>query len=109
MSRPLPEERSTIADLPCGLHTRPGPQRPIASAGGPMTTITIGLDLGDRLSHVCVLDAEGLVVHPAAGRTAAPAPATLAGRRPGARVGRGVGAPSPWGRRPLPEPCRRGS
>jgi transposase len=59
-------------------------------------SVTIGLDLGDRFSQVCVLDAEGEVE--ARFRVATTAKGLEAGLRryPGARVVLGVGTHSPW-------------
>ena len=58
--------------------------------------LTIGLDVGDRLSQACVLDAQGQVVKREAVKTSAPALARFFARFPGARVVLEVGMHSPW-------------
>jgi len=67
------------------------------------STITIGLDLGDRLSHFCALDAAGRVCHEGAIRTEAGALAAWASHWPAARVIIEVGTHSPWISRLLTE------
>lgn len=57
---------------------------------------TIGLDVGDRHSHLCILDASGEIVEETRVRTTAPAlSGHFAGRTP-ARVVLEVGPHSPW-------------
>ncbi len=58
--------------------------------------LTIGLDVGDRLSQACVLNAQGEVVKREAVRTTAPALAKWFAKYPGARVVLEVGMHSPW-------------
>ncbi len=61
-----------------------------------MSTITIGLDVGDRWSEVCVLDAGGTVRSTRRVRTTAPALEQWFGAQPGSRVVLEVGTHSPW-------------
>jgi transposase len=58
--------------------------------------ITVGLDLGDRWSEVCVLDAESEVVRRAKVRTTNPALTEEFRGRPRCRVVLEVGTHSPW-------------
>lgn len=58
--------------------------------------LTIGLDVGDRLSQACVLNAQGEVVKREAVRTTAPALSRFFAKYPGARVVLEVGTHSPW-------------
>lgn len=57
---------------------------------------TIGLDLGDRSSHACVLDANGEVIERRSLPTTAPALSRYFGAYRGARVVLEVGTHSPW-------------
>lgn len=61
-----------------------------------MSTITIGLDVGDRWSEVCVLDADGTVRTTRRVRTTGAALAQWFGAQPGSRVVLEVGTHSPW-------------
>jgi transposase len=61
-----------------------------------MSTITIGLDVGDRWSEVCVLDAGGAVRTTRRVRTTAPALEQWFGTQPVSRVVLEVGTHSPW-------------
>ncbi len=75
---------------------------------GPMTatlrsTITIGLDLGDRFSTFCVLDAAGTVCATGRGRTTPEALRQQFGAEPPARIVLEVGTHSPWVSRLLAE------
>lgn len=56
----------------------------------------LGLDLGDRKHHVCVLDAAGEVVHEGALANARPALTELLARFPNATVAMEAGTHSPW-------------
>jgi transposase len=62
---------------------------------------TIGLDLGDRTSRVCVVDAAGVEVEARAVATTPPALAAYFADRPAARVVLEVGTHSPWVSRQL--------
>ena len=57
---------------------------------------TIGVDLGDRTSAICVLDAQGHVREQGAIKTTADALTTLLTRYPASRVVLEVGTHSPW-------------
>jgi transposase len=61
-----------------------------------MSSITIGLDVGDRWSEVCVLDAGGTVRLTRRVRTTAPALEHWFGTHPASRVVLEVGTHSPW-------------
>ncbi len=61
-----------------------------------MTTITIGLDLGDRWSEACVLDADGTVRATRRVPTTAPGLTRWFATQPGSRVVLEVGTHSPW-------------
>jgi len=59
-------------------------------------SITVGLDLGDRSSHCCVVDAAGSVVETGRVRTTPEALRRLFGAHPPGRVVVEVGTHSPW-------------
>lgn len=63
---------------------------PVAGNG-----FTLGLDLGDRAHHVCVLDATGQIVHEAALPNTRPALAKLLAQFPQATVAVEAGS-QPW-------------
>jgi transposase len=58
--------------------------------------LTIGLDLGDRISQACMVDAQGQVVKREALKTTAPALARFFSKLTGSRVVLEVGMHSPW-------------
>ena len=62
----------------------------------PLSPITLGIDLGDRLSHVCVLDASGEVVERLRIATTHAAFASLLEARPRSRVVIEASTHSPW-------------
>lgn len=62
---------------------------------------TVGLDVGDRTSRLCVLDGEGHIVHEGGFRTEAAALAAAVERWPGCRIVMEVGGHSPWMSREL--------
>jgi transposase len=64
---------------------------PIATGG-----FTLGLDLGDRSHHVCVLDAAGEIVREGALSNTRPALARLLADFPRATVAMEAGTHSPW-------------
>ena len=57
---------------------------------------TLGLDLGDRAHHVCVLDASGQIVREASLPNTRPALAQLLTEFPRATVALEAGTHSPW-------------
>src|ERR1700690_3491876 len=57
---------------------------------------TLGLDLGDRAHHVCVLDASGQIVREASLPNTRPALAQLLAEFPSATVAVEAGTHSPW-------------
>jgi hypothetical protein len=57
---------------------------------------TLGLDLGDRQHHVCVLDAGGNLVREAALPNTRPALQQLLAEFPGSTVALEAGTHSPW-------------
>ena len=64
---------------------------------------TLGLDLGDRSHHVCVLDAAGQIVREGALSNTRPALAKLLAEFPRATVAMEAGTHSPWISRYLTE------
>jgi transposase len=67
------------------------------------STITIGLDLGDRKHAVCVLDAKGEVIKEESITNTRPSLTALSRRHPGALIVMEVGMHSPWTSRFLQE------
>lgn len=61
-----------------------------------MDSLTIGVDLGDRYSRICVLDSEGTVIEEGRVRTTPEALTRRFGGEDGARVVMEVGTHSPW-------------
>lgn len=61
-----------------------------------MTKVTIGVDLGDRFSRICVLDGEAEVIEEARLRTTRDAFERWFSGRPRARIALEVGGHSPW-------------
>ncbi|MDP7294713.1 MAG: transposase [Vicinamibacterales bacterium] len=59
-------------------------------------TVTIGLDLGDRMTEGCVMDATGAVVERFRTRTTRARVVPTVARYPGARVILEVGSQPPW-------------
>lgn len=59
-------------------------------------TMTCGIDLGDKWSHLCVVDVDGEVVEEARVRTSRPAVTRLCERLEPMRVVMEVGTHSPW-------------
>jgi transposase len=74
--------------------------RSVVSTSTPVAMLpggfTLGLDLGDRQPHVCVLDAAGQMVREAALPNTRPALAQLLGAFPHATVALEAGTHSPW-------------
>lgn len=58
--------------------------------------LTVGLDLGDRLSHYCILDEAGEVVSRDVVATNAPSMQSMFGKMPASRIALEVGSHSPW-------------
>ena len=73
------------------------------SAAGTATGQTIGIDVGDTWSQICVVDAGGTVVEEARVRTTAQAVHSRFGLAPRSRVVLEVGTHSPWLSRLLAE------
>ncbi|MBZ5617091.1 MAG: IS110 family transposase [Acidobacteriia bacterium] len=65
--------------------------------------LTIGMDLGDRFTYYCVLDAAGEVMVEQKLSTTRPAMKQVFGRMPSSRVALETGAHSPWVSRQLTE------
>lgn len=65
------------------------------------STMTIGLDVGDRNTHYCVLDATRNVVARGSFRSTPAALAKELGRFPGSRIALEAGSQSPWMSRQL--------
>lgn len=72
----------------------------VATSPTPATVVpsrfTLGLDLGDRRHHVCVLDAAGQIVREGALPNTRPALAKLLADYPHATVALEAGTHSPW-------------
>jgi transposase len=58
--------------------------------------LTVGLDLGDRLSHYCILNEAGEVVSQGRVATNGPSMQSLLGKMPASRIALEVGSHSPW-------------
>jgi transposase len=58
--------------------------------------LTVGLDLGDRTSHYCILDEAGNVVSRGSAVTSEPGLQAVFGKMPTSRVALEVGSHSPW-------------
>jgi transposase len=69
----------------------------------PPSSLTIGIDLGDRRHSVCVLDAEGTVVRQESIVNSRTSLRALSRRHPGAPIVMEVGMHSPWTSRLLKE------
>src|SRR5438445_13795041 len=63
--------------------------------------LTIGLDLGDRFSHYCILNASGEVIGEHKLPTTPKGIAEVFGRIPRSRIALETGTKSPWASRPL--------
>lgn len=74
----------------------PAPFVSTPSAAAPASGFTLGLDLGDRQHHVCVLDTQGVVVHEGSLPNARPALTRLLADYPRATVALEAGTHSPW-------------
>ena len=78
---------------------------PVVSTSTPIVTngFTLGLDLGDRSHHVCVMDATGQIIREGALSNTRPALAKLLADFPRATVAIEAGTHSPWISRYLTE------
>ena len=65
------------------------------------SSLTIGVDLGDRFSHLCVIDAEGAVVEESRVRSSMQSFRTRFGSMPRCRIAMETGSLSPWASRLL--------
>jgi transposase len=63
---------------------------------GKLQRLTIGLDLGDRWSHYCVLDENGRIVAESKTATSPKAMEAAFGKMPGSRMALETGMHSPW-------------
>lgn len=68
-----------------------------------MPEVTIGIDLGDRTSHYCVLDGSGAVIEEGRATTTAESFRRHFGSRVKSRIAMEVGTHSPWASRLLKE------
>ncbi|HEX6810550.1 MAG TPA: IS110 family transposase [Planctomycetota bacterium] len=80
----------TAANLVCGTVTS------TTGATTGLARLTIGIDLGDKHSHVCVLDAEGTIVEESRLQTKPAAFRQRFGGLPTARIAIEAGTHSPW-------------
>ena len=76
--------------------TSPTPSVVTTSTPAVVSGFTLGLDLGDRQHHVCVLDAAGQIIREAALPNTRPALAQLLADFPRATVALEAGTHSPW-------------
>ena len=83
--------------------TSPTPSVVTTSTPAVISGFTLGLDLGDRQHHVCVLDAAGNIVREASLPNTRPALAQLLVEFPKATVALEAGTHSPWISRYLTE------
>ena len=73
-------------------NTQTTPSLVLTSSAAVVSGFTLGLDLGDRSHHVCVLDAAGQIVHEDALVNVRPALAKLVADFPRATVAMEAGA-----------------
>jgi transposase len=85
------------------MKTKKTPSAVLTSTPAAVSGFTLGLDLGDRQHHVCVLDAAGQIVREASLPNTRPALAQLLAEFPGATVALEAGTHSPWLSRYLTE------
>ncbi len=83
-------DATMTANLACGTVT------PTTGATTGVPRLTIGIDLGDKHSHVCVLDAEGTIVEESRLQTKLAAFQQRFGGLPTARIAIEAGTHSPW-------------
>ena len=85
--------------------TKASPTPSVVSTSTPavISGFTLGLDLGDRAHHVCVLDASGQIVREASLPNTRPALSQLLADFPRATVALEAGTHSPWISRYLTE------
>src|SRR5271170_5721375 len=78
--------------------TKTSPTTSVVSTSTPaaVSGFTLGLDLGDRQHHVCVLDASGQIIREASLPNTRPALALLLADYPRATVALEAGTHSPW-------------
>jgi len=100
MRRPIPPAGTQYLSVCHELPTGQGPSRKEPTMTHPISATiqftTLGIDVGDRKSHVCVLDPAGEVAHETSIPTTPKALAGLVEAYPGARVAYEVGIHSPW-------------
>jgi transposase len=85
------------------MKTKTAPSVVITPTPAVVSGFTLGLDLGDRAHHVCVLDAAGQIVREASLPNTRPALAQLLADYPHATVALEAGTHSPWISRYLTE------
>jgi Transposase len=78
------------------MKTKTTPFHVSTSTPAVVSGFTLGLDLGDRAHHVCVLDATGQIVREASLPNTRPALAQLLADFPHATVALEAGTHSPW-------------
>ena len=78
------------------MKTKTTPSPVSTSTPAVISGFTLGLDLGDRQHHVCVLDAAGNIVREASLPNTRPALAGLLAEFPRATVALEAGPHSPW-------------
>jgi transposase len=76
--------------------TSPAPSVVSTFTSAVVSGFTLGLDLGDRQHHVCVLDAAGQIMREASVPNTRPALAQLLAEFPHATVALEAGTHSPW-------------
>jgi transposase len=76
--------------------TKTNPSVVLTSPAAVVSGFTIGLDLGDRSHYVCVLDAQGQILHEGPMLNERVALALLLTKHPAATVALEAGTHSPW-------------
>ncbi len=96
MRRQRPVVKDGLNSLSMKKQTKTTPSVVLTSSAAVVSGFTLGLDLGDRSHHVCVLDAAGQVVREGALSNTRPALAKLLADFPRATVAMEAGTHSPW-------------
>jgi hypothetical protein len=88
---------NALGDIICLMKTKTQtPSEVPTSSAALVSGFTLGLDLGDRAHHVCLLDAAGNIVREASLPNTRPALARLLAEFPRATVALEAGTHSPW-------------
>ncbi len=96
MRRQRPVVKDGLNSLPMKKQTKTNPSVVLTSPAAVVSGFTIGLDLGDRSHYVCVLDAQGQILHEGPMLNERVALALLLTKHPAATVALEAGTHSPW-------------